>query len=131
MTEMHYDRAPGDASALPDVERGTSSGVLVYSIGLGLAVVLTAMSFWVANTFLLWPPGVSLGLTVLAIAQMGIHLVFFLHVTTGPDNTNNLMALAFGVLIVTLVVVGSLLIMADLNDNMMPAADLMNLQMQH
>jgi cytochrome o ubiquinol oxidase operon protein cyoD len=88
------------------------------------------MSFWVANTLLLWPPGVSLGLTVLAIAQMGIHLVFFLHVTTGPDNTNNLMALAFGVLIVTLVVVGSLLIMADLNDNMMPAADLMNLQMQ-
>jgi cytochrome o ubiquinol oxidase subunit IV len=130
MTDMHYDRAPGDASALPDVERGTSSGVLVYSIGLGLAVVLTAMSFWVANTLLLWPPGVSLGLTALAIAQMGIHLVFFLHVTTGPDNTNNLMALAFGVLIVTLVVVGSLLIMADLNDNMMPAADLMNLQMQ-
>jgi|SRR5260221_8355646 len=63
--------------------------------------------------------------------QMGIHLVFFLHVTTGPDNTNNVMALAFGVLIVALVVVGSLLIMADLNDNMMPAAELKNLQMQH
>jgi len=28
---------------------------------------------------------------------MGVHLVFFLHVTTGPDNTNNVMALAFGV----------------------------------
>jgi cytochrome o ubiquinol oxidase operon protein cyoD len=41
------------------------------------------------------------------------------------------MALAFGVLIVVLVVVGSLLIMADLNDSMMPAAELMNLQMQH
>ena len=131
MTEARYDRAPGDASALPDVEQGTSSGVLVYTIGLVIAVVLTAMSFWVASTSLLWPPGVSLGLTVLAIAQMGIHLVFFLHVTTGPDNTNNVMALAFGVLIVALVVVGSLLIMADLNDNMMPAAELMNLQMQH
>ena len=55
---------------------------------------------------------------------MGIHVVFFLHVTTGPDNTNNVMALAFGVLIVILVVVGSLLVMADLNDTMMPAADL-------
>ena len=131
MTDIQYDRAPGDTSALPDVERGTSSGVLIYSIGLALAVVLTAMSFWVANTSLLWPPGVSLGLTVLAIAQMGIHLVFFLHVTTGPDNTNNVMALAFGVLIVLLVVVGSLLIMADLNDNMMPTAELTNLQMQH
>ena len=130
MTDTQYDRAPGDSAALPDAERGTSSGVLVYSIGLALAVVLTAMSFWVANTSLLWVGGVSLGLTVLAIAQMGIHLVFFLHVTTGPDNTNNVMALAFGVLIVALVVVGSLLIMADLNDNMMPAAELMNLQMQ-
>jgi cytochrome o ubiquinol oxidase operon protein cyoD len=131
MTDTHSDRAPGDASALPDVEESTSSGILVYTIGLVLAVVLTAMSFWVANTTLLWSGGISLGLTVLAIAQMGIHLVFFLHVTTGPDNTNNVMALAFGVLIVFLVVVGSLVIMADLNDNMMPAADLMNLQMQH
>ncbi len=57
--------------------------------------------------------------------------MFFLHVTTGPDNTNNVMALAFGVLIVALVVVGSLLIMADLNENMMPPAELMNLHMQH
>jgi cytochrome o ubiquinol oxidase operon protein cyoD len=56
--------------------------------------------------------------------------VFFLHATTGPDNTNNVMALAC-VLIVTLVVVGSLLIMADLNDNIMLAAEMMNLQMQH
>jgi cytochrome o ubiquinol oxidase operon protein cyoD len=130
MTDIQYDRAPGDASALPDVERGTSSGVPVYSIGLALAVILTAMSFWVANTSLLWPPGVTLGLTVLAIAQMGIHLVFFLHVTTGPDNTNNVMALAFGVLIVLLVVVGSLLIMADLSDNMMMGPEIMDLHMQ-
>ena len=35
---------------------------------------------------------------------MGVHLVFFLHITTGPDNTNNVLALAFGVLIVILVV---------------------------
>jgi cytochrome o ubiquinol oxidase operon protein cyoD len=55
----------------------------------------------------------------------------FLHVTSGPDNTNNVKALALFVLIVTLVVVGSLLIMTDLNDDMMPAAELMNLRMQH
>ena len=57
---------------------------------------------------------------MLAIAQMGVHLVFFLHITTGPDNTNNVLALAFGVLIVFLVVSGSLWIMANLNANMMP-----------
>ena len=113
------------------MEEGTSSGVLIYTIGLVLAVILTATSFWVANTSLLWAPGIPLGLAVLAIAQMGVHLVFFLHITTGPDNTNNVLALAFGVLIVVLVVAGSLWIMADLNDNMMPPGEMMNMQMQH
>ena len=50
---------------------------------------------------------------------MGIHLVFFLHITTGPESTNNVLALAFGVLIVALVIIGSILIMANLNANMM------------
>jgi cytochrome o ubiquinol oxidase operon protein cyoD len=62
---------------------------------------------------------------------MGIHLVFFLHITTGPDGTNNILALAFGVLIVILVVAGSLWIMTDLNANMMPPAAPMNFHMQH
>jgi cytochrome o ubiquinol oxidase subunit IV len=75
----------------------------VYTIGLFLAVVLTATSFWVANTRVLWDPGVPLGLVTLAIAQMGVHLVFFLHVTTGPEGKNNVLALAFGVLVVFLV----------------------------
>jgi cytochrome o ubiquinol oxidase operon protein cyoD len=103
----------------------------VYTIGLLLAVILTATSFWVANTSVIWPPGVPAGLAVLAIAQMGVHLVFFLHITTGPDSTNNVLALAFGVLIVFLVLAGSLVIMANLNENMMAHTDLMNLQMQH
>jgi cytochrome o ubiquinol oxidase operon protein cyoD len=77
------------------------------------------MSFWVANTSLLWPGGVGLGLAVLAIAQMGIHLVFFLHMTTGPDSTNNILALAFGLLIVFVVVAGTTWIIADLNHNML------------
>jgi cytochrome o ubiquinol oxidase operon protein cyoD len=56
----------------------------------------------------------------LAIAQMGIHLVFFLHITTAPDYTNNVLALAFGILIVCLVVFGSLWIMVHLNHMMVP-----------
>ncbi|MBC9032648.1 cytochrome C oxidase subunit IV family protein [Sphingomonas sp. JC676] len=131
MKTTGQDRAPGDRSPATDGQEPKPSGVLVYSIGLFLAAVLTATSFWVANTSLLWASGIPLGLCVLAIAQMGIHLVFFLHVTTGPDNTNNVMALAFGMLIVLLVLAGSLVIMADLNSGMMPSEEIMNLQMQH
>jgi cytochrome o ubiquinol oxidase subunit IV len=44
-----------------------------------------------------------------------LYLMFSLHITTGPDNTNNVMALAFGVLIVVLLIGGSLWIMVNLN----------------
>ena len=131
MTDTSYDRAPGEISITAEAQKRTLSDFWVYTIGLALAVILTAISFWVANTSLLWPPGIPLGLVVLAIAQMGVHLVFFLHITTGPDNTNNVLALAFGVLIVTLVVAGSLVIMSNLNDNMTPPGELMNLHIQH
>jgi cytochrome o ubiquinol oxidase subunit IV len=129
MTAIRYDRAPGDVSTSGAVHTAAPSDALIYTIGLVLAVVLTATSFWAANTSLLWAPGVPLGLSVLAIAQMGVHLVFFLHITTGPDNTNNVLALAFGILIVTVVVAGSVWIMTNLNDNMMPSPELMNLHM--
>ena len=131
MTDTHYDRAPGDTSPFNQAQSRTPSGLLIYTVGLLLAVILTVTSFWAANTPLLWAPGVPLGLAVLAIAQIGVHLVFFLHITTGTDNTNNVLALAFGMLIVFLVIAGSLWIMTNLNGNMMPSADLMNLQMQH
>ena len=131
MTETRLDVAPGERPKIPVSEQTTSSGLLVYTIGLLLALILTITSFWVANTSVLWTPGVPAGLAVLAIAQMGVHLVFFLHITTGPDNTNNILALAFGVLIVFLVLAGSLVIMANLNENMAAHTELMNLHMQH
>ena len=131
MTDARYDRAPGDISISAEAKARTLSDVCIYTIGLALAVILTATSFWVANTSLLWAPGIPLGLVVLAIAQMGVHLVFFLHITTGPDNTNNVLALAFGVLIVIIVAAGSLWIMTNLNDSMTPPVELMNLHMQH
>jgi len=107
------------------------SETISYVVGLGLALVLTGVSFWVASTGALWGPGVATGLVVLAIAQMGVHLVFFLHITSGPDNTNNVLALAFGVLIVFLVMIGTIVIMSQMNANMAPDPSLTNLQMQH
>ena len=115
--------APGDEAEVRISER-----VLGYVAGLGLAILLTATSFFVAGTDLVWQPSIPVAIIVLAIAQMGVHLVFFLHITTGSDNTNNVLALAFGLLIVFLVIGGSLWIMANLNHNMMPMDQLMRMQ---
>jgi cytochrome o ubiquinol oxidase operon protein cyoD len=131
MTEARYDNAPGDEPSR-EMQAPTPSPLLVYTTGLFLALLLTATSFWTANTSLLWPAGVPLGLAALAIAQMGVHLVFFLHITTGPESTNNVLALAFGVLIVFVVVAGSMWIMADMNQNMMmPSTTPMSMRMPH
>ncbi len=109
-------------------EKESSGSIVTYTVGLAFALLLTGASFIVSQTDLLWAPGVPAGLAVLAIAQMGVHLVFFLHISTGPDNTNNVLALAFGVLIITLIVGGSLWIMANLNANMLPASAIMDMQ---
>jgi cytochrome o ubiquinol oxidase subunit IV len=106
------------------------SETVSYLVGLALALLLTGVSFWVASTSSLWGPGVAVGLVVLAIAQMGVHLVFFLHITTGPDNTNNVLALAFGVMIVFLVMVGTIWIMGHLAANMGPTPEMTNLMTQ-
>jgi cytochrome o ubiquinol oxidase operon protein cyoD len=124
----NIDTAPGDQEAgTYDVARAMRN----YLIGFALAVGLTAGSFWVASgTGLIFTPGVPMALAAFAIAQMGVHLAFFLHITTGPDNLNNVLALAFGVLIVGIVIAGSLWIMYHLNTNMMVPGVLMNMHTQ-
>jgi cytochrome o ubiquinol oxidase subunit IV len=107
------DRTPGVEEYEP------TASILSYTAGLGLAILATIGSFVVSQTHLLWAPGIPVGLIVLAFAQIGVHLVFFLHLGSGADNTNNILALAFGLLIVFLVITGSIWIIANLNANMM------------
>jgi HlyD family secretion protein len=104
-----------------------AEGVKTYLIGLALATLLTLVSFFIAGTTLVWTPSIPVALIVLAIAQIGVHLVFFLHITTGPESVNNVLALAFGVLIVLLVIAGSLWIMTTLNHNMVMTSERMRL----
>jgi cytochrome o ubiquinol oxidase operon protein cyoD len=119
------DTAPGDERA---DGREIAEGLRGYLVGLALATLITVVAFFVANTTLVWTPSIPIALFVLAVAQMGVHLVFFLHITTGADNVNNVLALAFGVLIVMLLIVGSLWIMYHLNNNMMPMERIMQMQ---
>jgi len=107
--------APGNSG-----DRSPRAALIGYLVGLALSVLLTAAAFCLPLLGIVWGPAVPVALIALAAAQMGVHLVFFLHITTGPDNANNVLALALGALIVGLVLVGSIWIMAHLNDTMMP-----------
>jgi cytochrome o ubiquinol oxidase operon protein cyoD len=113
------DLAPGYEAEEGEGFEGIREGVRSYLLGLAIAIVLTIASFWVARTHIIYGPSIPVALVALAIAQMGIHLVFFLHITTAPDNTNNVLALAFGMLIVFVLVFGTAWVMAHMNHNMM------------
>ena len=124
MHETHGDVAPGDDLAPGEIPQAIGG----YLVGLALATLLTCVSFYIAQSTLVWQPSIPIALSVLALAQMGVHLVFFLHITSGPDSINNVMALAFGLLIVMLLVFGSLWIMTHLDHNVMPIERLMHMQ---
>jgi cytochrome o ubiquinol oxidase operon protein cyoD len=110
MTDRDFDLAP-DAQQAPNVVRS-------YLAGFFLAALLTAASFWAVTTHSIWSAGLPMLLAALAISQMGVHLVFFFHISSSPDRVNSFLALAFGVFVVGLVVFGSMIIMANLNANM-------------
>ena len=120
----------GDIAAGDERADGTEilAGIRGYLVGLGLSVLATVVAFFLTGTSLVWQPSIPAALIVLAIAQMGVHVVFFLHITTRPDSMNNVMALMFGVFIVFVLIVGSMWIMTHLNHNMIPMERLMQMQ---
>lgn len=114
--------------AAPGVASRTSQGARSYLVGLLFAVGLTVASFWASKTTFVYPPAVPVLLAALAIAQMGVHVAFFLHISSAPDQTNNFLALAFGVFVTALVVFGSMIIMSQLSHTMMSMEELMRIQ---
>ena len=111
MEEERDEERPGNPGDL-------RNSLLKYGGGLVLSIILTLASFWVSGTDAVWPGGVPVLLAALAIGQMGAHLLFFLHVSSGPESTNNIMALAFGIFVVGLVIFGSIVIMHSLDARM-------------
>jgi cytochrome o ubiquinol oxidase subunit IV len=112
----------------PGVDPHEQHNARAYLIGLGYALALTIASFWAATTSFVYAPAVPVLLAALAIGQMGVHLAFFLHISSAPDQANNILALAFGVFVSGLIIFGSIMIMAHLDHNMMPMDELMKMQ---
>lgn len=130
MSQFETEHNIGDVPpGLIDAEdRTIAQRIESYLIGFVIAAALTVAAFYLLSENVVWGPAIPVAIAVLAVAQIGIHLVFFLHVTTDPDNTNTVMALGFGVLIVALIIAGSLWIMAHLNHNMLPVDQIMQMQ---
>lgn len=92
-----------------------------YLTGFGLSVVLTVIPFW-----LVWArpieDGVVTSLLVIlfAVAQIIVHMIYFLHMDAKSEGGWTIMALIFTVVLVVITISGSLWVMYHLNSNMMP-----------
>ena len=99
-----------------------------YLIGFLLSVVLTAIPFWLVMTGALHDARTTAILIVgLAVVQILVHTICFLHLNTRAEGGWTLMAYAFTAVIVLIVIAGSLWIMYHLNTNMMmhmPSAEM-------
>ncbi|MHA6203543.1 cytochrome o ubiquinol oxidase subunit IV [Dyella soli] len=128
MRQPMHDLPPGWKQT-PGLEGKGSHGTWrTYLVGYVIAIVLTLAAFALAPSKSMLPSGAEAALAVLALAQMLVHLIFFLHINTSPQSKTNILALAAAMTIIAIVVIGSLWIMSHLNSNMVPMDRLMDMQ---
>ncbi|MGH6818482.1 MAG: cytochrome o ubiquinol oxidase subunit IV [Methylovirgula sp.] len=119
---MHELRGP----LVPTTADGPSDGaaahgsVKSYVTGFLLSVALTFVSFALvmsgaAPAATIIPICIALG-----VAQIVVHLVYFLHMNGASTQSWNMAAFVFTLLIVAILVGGSLWVMYHLDSNMMP-----------
>ncbi|HEX3844234.1 MAG TPA: cytochrome o ubiquinol oxidase subunit IV [Steroidobacteraceae bacterium] len=89
-----------------------------YITGFLLAIALTVVPFGLVMTHA--SIGTPLLITVLAMAQILVHIVYFLHVNRSEGQRWNQMALLFTGIVVCIILGGSIWIMHNLYLNMMP-----------
>jgi cytochrome o ubiquinol oxidase operon protein cyoD len=93
-------------------------GLRSYVVGFVLAVILTAIPFYLVYAHTLPPSRIMLIIAVAAVLQILVHLHFFLHINFTTTPKENLLALAFTVVLLFLMVGGSFWIMIDLHYRM-------------
>jgi cytochrome o ubiquinol oxidase operon protein cyoD len=98
-----------------------------YMTGFVLSVILTAIPFWLVMSGTLDKSLTGFIIMGFAVAQIIVHMVFFLHMDARAEAGWNMMAMMFTVIIVVIVLAGSLWVMYHLNTNMMPD---MNMNME-
>lgn len=111
----HDDHHHGDAAA-----HGTLKG---YVTGFVLAVILTAIPFWLVMADVLGDTqATALTIMALAVVQIIVHMVYFLHMNTKSEGGWTMLALIFTVVLVVITLAGSMWVMYHLNHNMMPVS---------
>ncbi|WP_299177708.1 cytochrome o ubiquinol oxidase subunit IV [uncultured Brevundimonas sp.] len=95
-----------------------------YMIGFVLSVILTAIPFGLVMTGVLPTQATALIVMGLAVVQIVVHMIYFLHMNTKSEGGWTMLALIFTIIVVVIALSGSLWVMYHLNTNMMPTHEM-------
>lgn len=113
----------GQDHASHDAPHGTFRS---YMTGFVLAAILTVIPFFLVMARPIESPGYTAAIVlVCALAQILVHMVFFLHMTPKAEDGWLLLSTIFTIVLVVITLAGSLWIVFHLNKNMMPTGGIM------
>jgi len=119
----HHDASPHDAGH--DSHAQSHGSLRGYITGFVLSVVLTAIPFWLVMSGAIESRQLTAFLVMaLAVAQIVVHMVYFLHMDGRSEGGWSMMALVFTLILVVIALAGSLWVMYHLNTNMMPVHEM-------
>jgi len=117
--ELHADHGHDDHGSHGDAQVHFS--VRGYLVGFLLSVVLTAIPFWLVMAKVIpSSTGAAVAVLLIALVQILVHMVFFLHLDAKSQGGWNMLALIFTLVLVVIMLAGSLWVMHHMNANMMP-----------
>ncbi|MBX6333999.1 cytochrome o ubiquinol oxidase subunit IV [Candidatus Saccharibacteria bacterium] len=96
----------------------THGSYISYVVGFVLSVALTLVAYFAVVNGWMTGWSVLLFVTALAIAQLLVQLLFFLHMSQEKRPRFNLMTFGYAVMVVVILVIGSLWIMYNMRYNM-------------
>jgi cytochrome o ubiquinol oxidase operon protein cyoD len=90
-----------------------------YIVGFVLSIILTVIPFWIVMHPSLSHTTVMAVIYSFAVVQILVHLICFLHMNSSSEQRWNVVAFAFTVMVVVILISGSVWIMYNTNANMM------------
>ncbi len=102
-----------------------------YIVGFVLSLLLTALSFGAVMTGLVPHASILPVIVVLAVVQLLVQLVFFLHLGTAPEQRSNTTIFLLTIMLIAIIVSGSLWVIHNANVNMMPTNMTIDRAMSH
>ncbi|MET0334227.1 MAG: cytochrome o ubiquinol oxidase subunit IV [Rhizobacter sp.] len=122
----HGAHDPGHSE--PEHDEGYHFSAKGYVIGFLLAVVLTAIPFWLVMGKVLPSPGLTAAVILgFAVVQIFVHMIYFLHMNAKIEGGWSMLALIFTAALVLIMLAGSIWVMYHMNTNMMPMPDMRNM----